>query len=180
MKSKSEEWWSLSEAIEFVDRAVGKRGAIPIPYATLDVLEALKQGVITSQRQGKNKNKIAPELWYGAEILGDGTAKLQDGVGARLWRPNRYGIDVLASEVRAYVHSRQPKAATGRRGRPSSWHLVEEELRRRWAEGERHSNREWARVLCGWLSTSHPSAAPLGTKGIENRIGEIIKELKTA
>ena len=136
---------------------------------TLGILRALmSEGNITARRQGKNE--IDLQLWKDAVIRGDGTAELRDSISPNSQPVHkRYAVEVLARDVLAFW----PKTAARGRGRPSSWHLAKEEYRRRSAEGERHSNAEWGRILCGWLSSNHPGAAPLSPKTVENRINEL-------
>jgi hypothetical protein len=74
---------------------------------------------------------------------------------------------------------------TGLPGKPSSWHLVEAECRRRYEAGERHPNdlterespAEWARVLIDWLANTHPQAPPLTRKALTNRLSSFLREL---
>ena len=56
-------------------------------------------------------------------------------------------------------------------GRPSSMHLVENELKRRAESGRLEATlAEQARVLRDWLGTAHPDAVPPTEKTIRNRI----------
>lgn len=76
---------------------------------------------------------------------------------------------------------------TGLPGRPTSWHLIEGECRRRYQAGERHPNNagremtaEWSRVLGTWLSQNHPDAARVTQKTLSNRLAGLLRELQGA
>jgi hypothetical protein len=75
---------------------------------------------------------------------------------------------------------------TGLPGKPSSWHLIEAEGRRRYAEGERHSGRvgesaaEWARVLIDWLKATHKDAPTPTGKTVANKLAPLLHELAAA
>jgi hypothetical protein len=81
----------------------------------------------------------------------------------------------------------QPLAAhkTGTAGRPTSWHLVEAEFRRRYANGERHAGHgpggespsAWTRVLIASLKQNHPDAPTLGLKAARNNLSPLLREL---
>jgi hypothetical protein len=77
----------------------------------------------------------------------------------------------------------EPIYRTGLAGKPTSWHLIEAECRRRWKEGERHSNRlhesrtEWARVLLEWLGRKHPDAPMPKLKTLKNNLATVLREL---
>jgi hypothetical protein len=67
---------------------------------------------------------------------------------------------------------------TGLPGKPTSWHLVEGEFRRRFEAGERYSKvSEWARSLVEWLHTEHPSAPPVKQKTVCNKLAPLLREL---
>ncbi len=68
---------------------------------------------------------------------------------------------------------------TGVAGKPTSWHLVEAEVRRRWNSGEGHerSTIEWAREMDQWLTQSHPSAPPLKEKSLKNHLAPLLREI---
>jgi hypothetical protein len=74
---------------------------------------------------------------------------------------------------------------TGVPGRPTSWHLVEAECRRRYAAGERHpgsipeteSRAEWARTLIKWLESTYEDVPPLKQKTVVNRLGGVLRGL---
>jgi len=74
---------------------------------------------------------------------------------------------------------------TGLAGRPSSWHLIEAEFRRRWQIGERYpgmgaggqSPADWARVLCLWLRSKHPQAPKATERTVSNRLSSLLASL---
>jgi hypothetical protein len=75
---------------------------------------------------------------------------------------------------------------TGLAGRPTSWHLIETECRRRWKAGERHrksgqeSPSKWASELAQWLRTAHPEAAPTALKTLTNKLSPLLRLLTAA
>jgi hypothetical protein len=77
-----------------------------------------------------------------------------------------------------------PAERTGTVGRPTSWHMVEAELRRRYSEGERHPGKvgqspaAWASVLIAWLRENIPTAPPLGEKAARNNLSRLLRELE--
>jgi hypothetical protein len=72
---------------------------------------------------------------------------------------------------------------TGLPGKPTSWHLIEVEVRRRYGEGERHPGKlgesaaEWARVMIGWLTDEHKDAPPAKPKTLRNRLAPLLRVL---
>jgi hypothetical protein len=73
----------------------------------------------------------------------------------------------------------QTTYSTGLAGKPTSWHLIEPECRRRYNAGERHPTRaEWARTLASWLGSEHPSAAVTKPKTLTNRLSGLLRELE--
>jgi hypothetical protein len=74
--------------------------------------------------------------------------------------------------------------ATGLAGRPSSWHLIEAECRKRWTARERHPNdlglesrSEWASILLDWFQQEHPKAVQPKKKTLSNRLSRLLREL---
>jgi hypothetical protein len=77
------------------------------------------------------------------------------------------------------IESLQTEAASGAPGRPTSRHLVEEEMRRRFASGIAESSlRAEARHLLKWLKQHHPKAPTMTEKTIENAFRELYRSLK--
>ena len=76
-----------------------------------------------------------------------------------------------------------PAFRTGLPGRPTSWHLIEAECRKRYAAGERHPGRgdesraEWARTLIKWLKSTHEGATIPTEKAVRNKLPEVLREL---
>ena len=70
---------------------------------------------------------------------------------------------------------------TGLPGRPTSWHLIEAECRRRYQAGERHDTKaEWARQLRAWIVSQHPGTSPPTKKTIANRLTDLLRELPSS
>jgi hypothetical protein len=81
--------------------------------------------------------------------------------------------------LRVVAEEQAPPYRTGLPGKPTSWHLVEAECRRRHNDGERHpTTAEWARVLFEWLNTRHPDAARLTLKTLRSKLASLLRELK--
>jgi hypothetical protein len=69
---------------------------------------------------------------------------------------------------------------TGLAGKPTSWHLIETECRRRFAAGEIHlTTAEWATVLRDWLASYHSGAMLPTEKTLTNRLPRLLRELKS-
>jgi hypothetical protein len=73
---------------------------------------------------------------------------------------------------------------TGLAGRPSSWHLIEAECRKRWAARERHPNEHgvespsvWGSILKSWLEREHPKSVQPTGKTLSNRLSRLLQEL---
>lgn len=79
----------------------------------------------------------------------------------------------------------EPIYRTGVAGKPTSWHLIACECRRRYEAGERHRNAltrrespsEWAIVLIEWLRANHPDAPPPTHKTLTNKLPALFREL---
>jgi hypothetical protein len=180
----------LKQAAESVSRA--KSGALikVDPLAALSVLRELMAGGLIAARRCRDKKPIMRDQWDSATVSRYGTAELIDGFGIdRQPIRKQYDIEVYASDVLTHFSGAQPPVtATEPRGpgRPSSWHLIEAEARRRWLAGERHpgtartgeNHAEWARVLRGWLKAKHPSCPRPSEKRIQNLLGDLIRELQ--
>lgn len=70
---------------------------------------------------------------------------------------------------------------TGLPGKPTSWHLIEAECRRRYEAGEQHDAKaEWARQLRAWIVSRHPGMSPPTEKTIANRLTELLRELRNS
>jgi hypothetical protein len=79
----------------------------------------------------------------------------------------------------------EPIYRAGVAGKPTSWHLIAGECRRRYVDGERHHNaltrrespRGWACVLVKWLNANHPNAPPITHKALTNKLPALLREL---
>jgi hypothetical protein len=117
------------------------------------------------------------------------------------YRDDRRGVEWLeaASETGQRVRYYNPRFAdpaaaatrvaaeperTGVAGRPTSWHLIGAECRRRYIEkGERYpglrgeSPKLWADVLLAWLRKTHPNHPPPSPKTARNNLSQLLREL---
>lgn len=67
---------------------------------------------------------------------------------------------------------------SGAPGRPTSKHLVECELDRREAKGERRGTiDEWSKTLSDWLRTTHPTMPPMQPATIRNQLRSRLRGL---
>jgi hypothetical protein len=74
-----------------------------------------------------------------------------------------------------------PIYRTGAAGRPTSWALVNTEVRRRWGPETRgRKTAEWARIMFEWLQSEHPKAAPMTEKTLKNKLPDLLRELRAA
>jgi hypothetical protein len=190
--SDSPEWISLATAVEHVARV--RNGDALGVLGVLRVL--LCDGLITGRRRGRNT--IAPDQWKKASVRGDGTATLVDGFdGTGQLIRHVYEVELRRADLLRHwpetdpatpADVMQPSEApvvyrTGYAGRPTSRDLIEGELRRRWADGERHpragieSPSAWADGLSDWLRTKHPEAPKTDRKTIINNIRQPLREL---
>jgi len=113
-------------------------------------------------------------------ISEDGTCSTEPEGWAELYLHER-GRNSFPTETdqthSAKAIQEEPVYRTGLPGKPTSWHLVQAECRRRWQAGERHpgnigeSRSGWARILIEWLKREHPSAPGPTEKNIEEQIG---------
>ena len=79
-----------------------------------------------------------------------------------------------------------PIYRTGLVGKPTSWHLIKAECRRRYKTDERHLNSatgaespaEWARVLIDWLKSAHKEAPWPTHKTLTNKLSGFLRELQ--
>ena len=68
---------------------------------------------------------------------------------------------------------------TGLPGKPSSWWLVEEEVRRRFTPDQAPmKTAEWARAMREWLRREHPNAPPVTEKTLTNKLAGLLRRLK--
>jgi len=111
--------------------------------------------------------------WYGVAVSGADLEAARNALQPGL-APGSSAVAesaVAAADVAVY--------RTGLPGKPTSWHLLEMECRRRYAAGECHPKvAEWARVLIAWLRSAHPSAPPPTEKTARNKLSPLLRELK--
>jgi len=159
--------------------------------ATEDAQKALYDGKVESRFRGSNPlDRIEARLWARAIFFKDGLVLFRGslaGVPAPGWEPPRFSIEVKREDVTRIWPNQsshdndalssivsETTYTTGGQGRPTSRHLVEVEAKLRIAAGELpKSLAEFAKSLSGWLSETHPAAAPMTPKTIENRIRQL-------
>jgi hypothetical protein len=120
-------------------------------------------------------------------ISEDGTRSTEPEGWAELYLHERGSIRLRTDTDQAHSCStaikEEPVYRTGLAGKPTSWHLVEIECRRRWQAGERHpgsigeSRSDWARSLLEWLEREHPSAPRLTEKTLKSKLAGLLREL---
>jgi len=179
-----------------------------------DLLEKLRKGHLCARGYWTHDRRSAApptEWWTDASInIADNTAtaRYDTLAGIQVYRPATLAdlFGMFAKPTRAMapiVGADRPVAKinssggiasdcratyrTGLAGKPSSWHLIESECRRRYQAGERYPNKagremsaEWARVLGAWLSQNHPDAAPVTQKALSNKLAGLLRELQAA
>jgi hypothetical protein len=68
---------------------------------------------------------------------------------------------------------------TGTAGKPSSWWLVEQEVRGRFAEfPDDIKKADIARLMCKWIKETHPEAPPITEKTVKNNLVTLLIELR--
>jgi hypothetical protein len=117
----------------------------------------------------------------------DGTCSAEPEGWAELYLHESGGIRLRSETDQAYSSSKAiqeaPVYRTGLAGKPTSWHVVQAECRRRWQAGERHpgkvgeSRSDWARILVEWLKGEHPSAPTPTEKTLKSKLGGLLREL---
>ena len=70
---------------------------------------------------------------------------------------------------------------SGLPGRPTSWHLIEAQFRKRWAvannsEKKSKSLAAWVSELAAWLKEKHPEATRCTEKTIKNALRPVLAE----
>jgi hypothetical protein len=89
-------------------------------------------------------------------------------------------IEELPDEIagEAAPASEPPPYKTGLPGRPTSWHLVEAEVRRRFTPSQPpKTTAEWAREMREWLQLMHPNAPLPKEKALTNRLAGLLRRL---
>jgi hypothetical protein len=106
---------------------------------------------------------------------------------AELYLHERGSIRLRTDTDQAHSSSKaikeEPVYRTGLAGKPTSWHLIEAECRRRWQAGERYPGKigetrsDWARILIEWLKRKHPSAPRPTEKTLKSKLAGLLREL---
>jgi hypothetical protein len=137
----------------------------PIPSGELAARMLLPKRRPAVEINRKNLERLWPSPR--ASELTQAAAAARDG--------GQHGSSTTSQEAGNVISSR-----TGLPGRPSSWHLIEVECRRRYQAGERHDKKaEWARQLRAWIVSQHPGMLPPTGKTIANRLTELLRELRS-
>ncbi len=158
--------------------------------AEVEIWHRLRSGLLAAYgsptRRGAPPEWISPFAWQGLrritensnDVSGDGNLYYNVYVVGLTPLPHGQSsapeTPLSASGVKNH-HIYQ----TGAPGRPTSIHLVKNELNRRATEGQVNttSKRQEARSLSEWLKQAHPGAPAMTPKTIENQIGEMWREL---
>jgi hypothetical protein len=143
--------------------------------AVEEAVKALYDGKVESRMRG-NQTPIESCLWASARVFKDGSVSFNwpaAGMPAPGWEPQRHWVEVLRDDVALAWPGPVTTYKTGSPGRPSSGHLIVSEANRRISTGEDpESLRAFARSLSEWLKRTHPTAAEMKQKTIENRLRE--------
>ena len=181
------DWMSLTEMIAHIQaiQHCNQR------EATEDAQKALYDGKVESRFRGSDPlDPIESNSWAHAIFFRDRLVSFSGslaGVPAPGWEPPRFSIEVKREDVTRIWPNQsshdndalssivsETTYTTGGQGRPTSRHLVEPEAKRRIAAGELpESLAGFANSLSRWLSETHPTAAPMTPKTIENRIRQL-------
>lgn len=130
------------------------------------LLEAIQTGILQAVKDGE---LLPSEAWFGKDIWDHGEVYFRREAVLKLW-PSGPMQPLVNQEI----------LETGLPGRPTkSRHLIENECRRRWSNGERHSKTvEWAQLLIDWLRQTHPNAKPPSLKTTKNNLASWLRELR--
>jgi hypothetical protein len=160
----------------------------PSPRALVDVIEAIRTDRVRLKADGDRTSMFAEDVVPSGLLRGHW--RVRDTQDGEEWVRS---IDPLGREVVEPTYNRPRFAAakkpvvaerTGTAGRPTSWHLVEAECRRRYAAGDRQPGKygesptAWARVLIPWLSEYHPTVPPLGKNAARNKLSRLLRGLE--
>jgi hypothetical protein len=149
---------------------ISSAAAVDPPARTV-LLHALQRGVLVAR--DRDGNRIDPDYW-----LSKTEADLPALSRAFLFRREEVLKVWPAEPAPASPEEQRAPVRTGLAGRPTSWHLIEPECRRRYANGERYPTRKkWALVLIDWLIQCHPAAARPEGKTLTNKLPGLLREL---
>jgi hypothetical protein len=170
-------WWDTGEA---ANRPADVPHPLPPERSGIGRL-AWSTEVIEGFKTQEKEHPNCSALDRGTVVWDKDTIELEDEFGERCLF---HGIRVrYADLVRELNVTPVPTSSTvkgsGFVGRPSSKHLVEEELRRR-AQEDRlcTSLAEQSRELSMWLKRTHPNEHQTTPKAIENSVRHLFRELK--
>jgi hypothetical protein len=165
------DWISLYDMIshiQAVERCEAKE-------AVEDAVKALYDGKVEARTRASH-TRIESHRWASARVFKDRSVSFNwpaAGIPAPGWEPQRHWVEVLRDDVALVWPGPVTTYKTGSPGRPSSKHLIVLEANRRIRTGEvPKSLAAFARSLSEWLKTTHPTAAEMKQKTIENRVRE--------
>ena len=184
---------SLGEAAAYVAR----RCQVLIHEAQSGLERALREYSVILHDE--NTLKSIPDLraskidWNTSTVIG-GEHLTINGIRytARVHVYRRH-LDLWMGKLASFALTAPPSAGppdaiyrTGLPGKPTTWHLLESECRRRYAVGERYPNKstgrespsEWARALLTWVQSAHPGAPPPKPKTLTNHLSVLLRELE--
>jgi hypothetical protein len=139
---------------------------------------------IDNNYDGKHGRSYLQHCWLPRELFDRWCAKHNLPESPRRFQPQSVDKNELSTEPRQPLsanHEATPKESyrTGAPGKPSSAHLVKNELERRGETGQIESNLEkQAKSLAEWLKEKHPNAPPMTVRTIENQIRDLYRSLK--
>jgi hypothetical protein len=145
---------NLSKAIESF------RAAMP-PTPDSELFVTAPEGLTVSEHMARGMREEEEQRARGVK-----TVQLLDAILGEL-REQRKEIGRQAAKLREH-DDELVRIRSGGTGRPSSMHLVLEELKRRGIQKLESSQVAQAKVLASWLRRAHPSAAPTSPKTITN------------
>ncbi len=145
--------------------------------------QKMKFESVRNALEERNQN-LLPVL----DALSECVAERPDAEGIRLlgnllkaMEPPPAMVAMAAAEVFAEGAAPTPTVSTGLPGKPSSWFLVAQEVRRRYdPKAEPMKTSEWARIMGKWLKSEHPSAAPATEKTLKNNLAPLLRELRAS
>jgi len=140
---------------------------LPLPYSDADYLSAKVPAHVTPA--------VWPDPLFEAKRI-QLLWPVQPAAAGQAGAPGTVANTELAGTL---VTNETAIYRTGLPGKPTSWHLIETECRRRYESGERHPQTTvWARVLRDWFRSKHPDAPSPTEKTLKNKLARLLRELR--
>lgn len=194
----SNDMWGLEEALawvawrdpQMVDKMANDRYSAvttwnPPTYPPDDLITSLRNGEICAygRKNGDGDLEAIDSIQW--NILSFDTffqrppsARPIDGIGT-FWTNLLFDAKTIQSVFPDPTKKPVDAYRTGLAGRPTSWQLIEEELRQRWCEEDlKKKTAQWAEELLNWLKSEHPNAARPKIKTLINKIPSVLRELR--